>query len=336
MTALPGVEPAPVSAAEPPRARSRAMAVGRYVLSSLITLLLMTFIAFLATSRSGETIARNVLGKSATQEQLDAFVQANGLDRPVVVRYLEWLWNALHGDWGTTLATKLPVQDLVIPAFIRTAELAMLALLWSLPIAILLGLVMARRKGIVDMTLLVSLVVVAALPEFVIAIGVLLIFSVRLHWLPVDASALQFGSGIDVFLAYVPAALTLGIAFIPYISRITRATMAEALAAPFTRGAVLRGLPRRRVIWGHAMRTASVPLVNAVALVIIYAMGGVIVVENIFGFPGLGRLLIQAISQGDTNVVLIIIMMLGTLFILLALIADLIVVRLNPRLKAVS
>ena len=336
MTTLTGVEPTPVIAPEPARARGRARAIGRYLFSSLITLLLMTFIAFLATSRSGETVARNVLGKSATPEQLDAFVKANGLDRPVVVRYVEWLWNALQGDWGTTLATNLPVQELAIPAFVRTAELAGLALLWSLPVAILLGMVMARRKGAVDMTLLVILVVLAALPEFVIAIGVLLVFAVQLQWLPVDAAALQFGSGVDVFLAHVPAALTLGIAFIPYISRITRATMAESLAAPYTRAAVLRGLPRRRVIWGHAMRTASVPLVNAVALVIIYAMGGVIVVENIFGFPGLGRLLIQAITQGDTNVVLVIIMLLGSLFLILALIADLIVVRLNPRLKAVS
>jgi peptide/nickel transport system permease protein len=267
---------------------------------------------------------------------LAAFVEENGLDRSVVVRYLDWLWDALRGDWGTTLATKLPVQELVIPAFVRTAELAALALLWSLPVAILLGMVMARRKGIVDMTLLVGMVMVAALPEFVIAIGVLLIFAVRLQWLPVDAAALQFGSGIDVFLAYVPAALTLGIAFIPYVSRITRASVAESLAAPYTRGAVLRGLPRRRVVWGHAMRTASVPLVNAISLVMIYAMGGVIVVENVFGFPGLGRLLVQSITQGDTNVVLIIVMLLGTLFILLALIADLLVVRLNPKLKAVS
>lgn len=321
---------------EPPRGRSRAAAAGRYLLSSIITLLLMSFIAFLATSRSGEAVARNVLGKGATQEQLDAFTQANGLDRPVVVRYWDWLWGSLHGDWGSTLATKLPVQDLVLPAFVRTAEVALLSLAWSMPVAILLGLFMARRKGAADMTLLVVLVVLAALPEFVIAIGVMIVFAVQLKWLPVDASALQFGSGMDVFLAYVPAALTLGLAFIPYVARVTRATVSESLAAPYTRGAVLRGLPRRRVIWGHTMRTASVPLVNAIAIVIIYVMGGVIVVENVFAFPGIGRLLIQAITQGDTNVVLVIIMLLGTLFIALALVADLIVVRLNPRLKAAS
>lgn len=296
----------------------------------------MSFIAFAATSRSGEAVARNVLGKGATPEQIQAFIQANGLDRSLVVRYFDWLWNSLHGNWGTTLSSKLPVQDLVVPAFIKTAELALLSLAWSLPVAILLGLLMARRRGVVDMTLLVVLVVLAALPEFVIAVGVMIVFAVRLKWLPVDASALQFGSGFSVFLAYVPAALTLGLAFIPYISRVTRATVAESLAAPYTRGAVLRGLPRRQVVWRHTMRTAAVPLVNAIAIVIIYVMGGVIVVENVFAFPGIGRLLIQAIGQGDTNVVLIIIMMLGTLFIVLALVADLIVVRLNPRLKAAS
>ncbi len=312
----------------------RVRAILQYAVSSIITLLLISLIAFFATSRSGDDIARNVLGHGVTQDQIDAYVQAHGLDQSVIIRYLQWLTGWLHGDWGATLASNLPVQDQLLPAFVRTVELAVLTLAWSLPIAILLGLFMARHRGPIDSTVLVFLVVVAALPEFVVGIGVILIFAVQLGWLPVDSSALAFSSGPDALLAFVPPALTLGLGVIPYVSRVTRASVSESLAAPYTRAAVLRGLPKRTVIWGHTMRSASVPLVNAIAINIVYLMGGVIVVENVFGFPGIGRQLVQAITQGDTNVVLAIVMMLGILFIALAFVADMIVVYLNPRLKA--
>lgn len=314
----------------------RLRALGLYAGSSVLTLLVISAVAFAATSRSGSEVARNVLGRGATTRQLDAYARARGLDRPLVVRYLDWLWNCVHGNWGTTLSSGVPVSQQVIPGFIHTAELAVISLAWSLPIALLLGLFMARRRGLADLSMLAGLVVLAALPEFVVGISVLMVFAVWLGWLPVDSGALQFGSGISALMAFVLPALTLGLGIIPYVSRITRASVSESLAAPYTRGAVLRGLPRRRVIWRHTMRSASVPLVNAVAINIVYLMGGVIVVENVFAFPGIGRQLVQAITQGDTNTVLAIIMLLGTLFIALGFVADLVVVYLNPRLRAIQ
>lgn len=319
-----------------PPVRSRRL---RKVLSdlgmALLTLLLISLIAYLAINRSGEKIARNALGKGATTEQLQAYAQTHGLDRSVLVRYLDWLGHFVTGDWGTTLTGNSAVKELVVPAFIHTVQLASMALAWSLPVAVILGVFMARRGGMPDSALLVLLTILAALPEFVVGLTMMIIFAVQFGWLPVDSGAVSDGMSTAWLEAMVLPALTLGFGVVPYVSRITRASVSEALAAPFTRNAVLRGLPRRSVVWRHATRTGSVPLVNAIAINIIYLLGGVIVVENVFAFPGLGRLLVQAIAQGDANSAMSIIVLLGVVFISVSLMADALVAYLNPRLKAV-
>jgi peptide/nickel transport system permease protein len=284
-------------------------------------------------NRSGEKVAISALGNHVTPDQVTAYVAEHGLDRPVLVRYLDWLGNFVTGNWGQTLSSQLPVKTQVLPAFLHTTELAVVSLAWSLPVAIVIGVFMARRGGKVDAGLLVILTVVAALPEFVLAIAVLIFLAVQLGWFPADSSAVGQGFGGAEIRGFVLPALTLGLGVIPYVSRITRASVSDALAAPFTRNAVLRGLPRRRVVWGHATRTASVPLVNAIALNIIYVMGGVIVIENVFAFPGLGRLLVNAIAQSDANSALAIITLLGVVFIAVGLVADVAVTYLNPRLR---
>jgi peptide/nickel transport system permease protein len=305
----------------------------RTFVTAVLTLLLITFISYLAMNRSSEKVAKSALGRSATPEQLNAYVAQHGLDRSVLVRYLDWLGHFLTGDWGLTLTSQLPVKDQVVPAFVHTTELAVVALAWSLPVAILVGVGMSRRGGRWDAVLLVVLTVVAAMPEFVLGIAVLIVLAVQLGWFPVDSSAVALGFGIDWIRAFVLPALTLGLGVIPYVSRITRASVSDALAAPFTRNAVLRGLPRRQIVWGHATRTASVPLVNAIALNIIYIMGGVIVIENVFAFPGLGRLLVHSIAQGDVNSGLAIITLLGAVFVAVGMVADVAVTYLNPRLR---
>jgi peptide/nickel transport system permease protein len=291
-------------------------------------------IAFAGTSGSGRDVARNVLGRGVTNEQLDAYAKTHGLDRPVHARYLDWLSDFARGDWGVSPATRRSVRDDVVPRFTNTLILAIVSLVTAVPLAILLGLFMARRRGRwPDMAILLGSVVVAALPEFVVGIGLLLLLSVNLGWLPVDSTGLEFGTGLDQMVAYVLPAMTLGLGIIPYVARIAREAVSESLAAPYTRAAVLRGLPRRRVIWGHTMRNASVPLVNAIAINIVYLLSGVIVVENVFAFPGIGQQLVLAIGQGDTSTVLAITMVLGALFIALSFIADLLVVYFNPKLR---
>lgn len=331
------VVPSPVEprvGAKVERRPSRALAVLRQFIMAVTTLLIISFVAFLAMNRSAEQVARSALGKGATGEQLDAYVASNGLDRPIMIRYVDWLVSYMQGDWGNTMISDVPVKVVVLPAFAHTAELAVVSLMWSVPAAIGLGVLMARHGGALDRGALVVLTALAAFPEFVVGLVVMILFGVQLRWLPLDSTAVAGEFGLDWVLAFVLPSLTIGLGVIPYVSRITRASVADALAAPFTRNAVLRGLPRRRVVWSHATRSASVPVVHAISLNIIYVMGGVVIIENLFAFPGLGRLLVHAVTQGDTNSALSITVLLGAIFVLLSLVTDFIVTYLNPRLRA--
>jgi peptide/nickel transport system permease protein len=318
----------------------RARAIARQVGSALATLLVISIVTFGATNiRTPTDIAHEKLGKEITPAQITAFAQKYGLDKPVYERYGIWLWHFAQGDWGTSFVTDQPVLPSVVPRFERTLILSLVSLALALPISILLGVYQARRVGsAVDLALLTGSVLVAALPEFVVGIGLLMLFAVTLGWLPIDsATALTFASSLGAQAkAYVLPALTLTLAMVPYIVRIARASVREALAAPYVQAAVLRGLPRRTIVWDHALRNAGVPLVNAIAINIVYLLSGVIVVETVFAFPGIGQELVQAISTTDMFSVQAIAFVMGGLFIAISLVADVLVAYLNPRLKAAS
>ncbi|RNM12056.1 ABC transporter permease [Nocardioides pocheonensis] len=322
---------------EPPRTvrgrAARARALSRQLAMALLTILLISFISFFALNHSADQLGKNVLGRQASRAQLDAFAASRGLDRPLIVQYLDWLWHFVRGDWGTNLAGTQPVKPLVLPAFAHTSELAVITLVWSVPIAIAVGVAVARRGGPIDRGLFVVMTVLAALPEFVVGLTVMIALAVQLRWFPVASNAIGLGTPAEQVKAFVLPSLTLGVGVVPYIWRITRASVLESLSAPYTRAAVLRGLRRHRVIWRHAFRSAAVPLVNAIAINIIYLMGGVIIVENVFAVPGLGRLLLAAIAQGDSHTALAIIVLLGAVFVILGLLADVVVTYLNPRLR---
>lgn len=316
----------------------RLRAIAKHILSGVATLLVISVVVFgFLSLRSASDIAHQKFGHQITPEQIEAFAHDVGLDKPVYERYAIWLWNFVQGDMGTSFVTNSTVSDNVVPRFERTLMLAALSLLISLPIGVALGVFQARRVGsAVDLSLLTGSVVLAALPEFVVGIVLLYVFALALGWLPTDSTALVFpGSFEDGAKAYVLPTVTLALAIVPYIARIARGSLHEALGAPYTQAAVLRGLPRRTVIWVHAMRNASVPLVNAVGINIVYLLSGVIVVENVFAFPGIGQGLVQAIQTTDIYSVLAISMLMGAMFVATSVAADVVVAYLNPRLRAV-
>ena len=319
------------------RRYTRLRAIAKQVASALLTLLVISIVTFAATNvKSPEDVARNALGRETTDEQLEAYLEERGLDRPIHVRYVDWLGGFVRGDWGVSAVTNRAVRDDILPRFEKTLILSLVSLLVALPISVLIAVFMARRvDSAADFVLLMGTVVVAALPEFVVGIGLLMLFAVTLGWLPVDSTGLAFATTFtDQAKAYVLPALTLVLAMVPYIVRIGRAAAREALAAPYVQAALLRGLSRRSITWDHAMRNAAVPMVNAVAINIVYLLSGVIVVENVFAFPGIGQLLVQAIGSGDTTMVQSIALVMGAMFILISLAADFLVVYFNPRLKA--
>ncbi|MDQ4018540.1 MAG: ABC transporter permease [Actinomycetota bacterium] len=316
---------------------ARARTIAKQVGAALLTLLVISIVTFAATNvKAPEEVARNALGRETTEEQLQAYLEERGLDRPIYIRYVDWLGDFVRGDWGVSAVTNRPVRDDILPRFEKTLILSLVSLLVALPISVAIAVFMARRvNSAIDFTLLMGTVIVAALPEFVVGIGLLMIFSVTLGWLPVDSTGLSFATDFgSQAKAYVLPALTLVLAMVPYIVRIGRAAAREALAAPYVQAALLRGLSRRSITWDHAMRNAAVPMVNAVAINIVYLLSGVIVVENVFAFPGIGQLLVQAIGGGDTTMVQSIALVMGAMFILISLAADFLVVYFNPRLKA--
>lgn len=316
---------------------SRVLAVGQQLGVGAFTLFTISIVTFgMMSVRSADQIAHEKFGPHITQAQVEAFAHEYGLDRPLYWRYGEWLFRFVQGDMGTSYVTNSSVAENVIPRLQKTLVLSTVSLIIALPISIVIGVFQARRVGTwTDLSLLIGSVVLAALPEFVVGIGLLFLFAVTLGWLPVDsATALTFSSSFaDQAKAYVLPAATLVLAMVPYIVRIARGSVHEALVAPYTQAAILRGLPPRMVIWDHAMRNASVPLVNAVAVNLVYLLSGVIVVESVFAFPGLGAGLVQATSTSDGFTVQAIALVMGVMFIIVSLLADIVVIYLNPRLK---
>jgi peptide/nickel transport system permease protein len=335
-----GAAPAPGPALTPVPSRRFGWvgSVTRQLGIAFLTLFVISLVTFAATNyKSPEEVARAALGREAAKVQLDAYLKEHGLDKPIYVRYANWLGDFVKGDFGTSPVTGRSVRDDIGPRFTRTLILSLVAIVVALPLSVGIGVFMARRIGKAsDFALLIATVIVAAMPEFVVGIGLLMLFAVTLGWLPVDSTAISFGTLTEQAKAYVLPALTLVLAMVPHIARIARVSAREAFGAPFVQAAVLRGLSRRTVTWDHGMRNAAVPLVNAVAINIVYLLSGVIVVENVFAFPGIGQALVAAIGAGDVITVQAIALVMGAMFIAISLAADLLAVYFNPRLRTAA
>ncbi|TGQ77271.1 MULTISPECIES: ABC transporter permease [unclassified Mesorhizobium] len=303
--------------------------------SALLALLIISIVTFAATSiRSPEAVAMNALGREASTDAINNFIIQNGLDQPLVFRFLTWLWHFVRLDWGMSAVNNRPVSEVVIPWISNTLALSVVALALALPISVWLGLLMAKKWGTAtDVGLLSLTVILAGIPEFVVAIILMFVFALCLGLVPVDSTLADHGTVLERIQAYVLPTLTLVVVMVPHMSRIARASAAEALRAPFIKAAILRGMSRSIVLWDYAMRSAAVPFVNAVGINVVYLLSGVVVIENVFAFPGIGRLLVQAVASGDTNVVQAIAVVMGTLFLAISFVCDLLVIYFNPKLR---
>lgn len=304
------------------------------VAMALATVVVISAVAFLVTNVLPADPARSALGRYATDEQVAAYGKAQGLDKPVVERYGSWVERMGSGDWGTSLLSPVSVGSLVGPRLARTTILAGVSMLLAVAIAFAIGVAAGQRAGRpLDGVVMTGALVVGSLPEFVIGLLLLVLLGVQAGLLPIESSAAGLASGWPAIEAYILPVLTLTIALIPYMARMVRANVRDVSTQPFVRSAALRGVPSRRIVWRHVVPNASLPVVNVVALSFAELIGGVVVIETVFGFPGIGKLLVEAVSSKDIPVVQAITVVVGVAYVMANLAADIVVAALNPRLR---
>jgi peptide/nickel transport system permease protein len=316
------------------RANNPAQAVAKILALGLLTLFVISLVTFLGTNAIPSDPARLALGRLATPEELALYRKEQNLDKPVVTRYVDWLGNFVKGDWGTSTENRLPVSDTVVPRISRTLILGFSSVLLALALSTLLGVYTGKRSGRkLDLGLSVGTLFMNALPEFVIGIFVLVILGVEFQVFPIESSDVVLGSGWAVVRAYAMPVITLTLVLTPYFTRMIRVNVRDVSEQPFVRSAVLRGLSSRRITWRHIVPNASLPVISVVALSAAELIAGIVVVEAVFGFPGIGQALIDAVLSGDIPIVQAVTIIVGIGFVVLNMGADVAMVSLDPRLR---
>jgi peptide/nickel transport system permease protein len=307
--------------------------IRRLALAAMI-LVTVSLLVFIGCEILPGDVAQVSLGQFATPESVAALREQFGLDRPAPLRYLEWSFGILHGDWGTSVSTKVPVSQLLGQRLANTAILAGATTVIAIPLALALGLTMALRNGSrFDRITSVVVLSLSTTPEFLIGTLAVMLFAVRLRWLPAVAQ-ISFGGGFATLArAFVLPVGTLSIVVAAQIARMTRATIINLLDLPFIEMAALKGVSRRRIVLVHALINAVGPIANVVALNIAYLVSGIVVVETIFAFPGVARLMVDAVQARDLPVVQACAMVFCFAYVVLILAADLLAVLFNPRLR---
>lgn len=299
----------------------------------ILTLLIVSVLIFSAIELLPGDIATETLGQSATEETIAAFKERFNLNGPVHMRYLDWLANAVQGDFGVSLSNQRPISELIAQRAGNTFFLAGYAALIAVPIAIILGMLAALyRNSAFDKTVSGATLAAISFPEFFVAYILVLLFSVIFGWFPslasVDAST---GLGERLYRTFLPA-LTLTLIVVAHMMRMTRAAIINLLALPYIEMAHLKGMRRWRVISVHALPNAVAPIINVVALNLAYLVVGVVLVEMVFVYPGLGQLLVDAVSNRDVPIVPAACLIFAATYILLNMAADILSIIANPRL----
>lgn len=300
--------------------------------SGIITLWLVSLIIFLGVSALPGDIATEILGQSATPETITAFRERLGLDLPVVQRYLAWLSSIAQGDLGVSLANNRPIAELVSLRLSNTLSLAALAAAMSVPLAIVLGIAAALfRNGKFDRGANLAALTSISFPEFFVAYILILFFSVQLGWFP--SLARVDGTSFPEWLRsmFLPA-LTLTLVVVAHMMRMTRAALLGVLSSPYIEMAKLKGAGRLRIMTRHALPNALAPIINVVLINLAYLIVGVVVVEVVFVYPGLGQLMVDSVAKRDIPVVQACSLIFAATYITLNILADVLATVTNPRL----
>jgi len=308
----------------------------RRLLLGVVVLILVSILVFLATQALPGDPARAILGRNATPASLAALRRQLHLDRPVFEQYWTWVTGLLHGNLGTSLAAREPVTTLLRPRLVNSAVLVALAAVLSIPLSIAIGAWAAlKREKVFDQTSSNLLLALAALPEFVVALVLVIVFATTVFpgFLPAISTIPPGSRPWNNWVALVLPTITLVIAVAPYVSRIMRASMIEVLESDYVEMARLKGLPERTVLVRHALPNALGPVFQVIALNLAYLAGGIIIIEVVFNYAGIGSAVQEAVLNHDLPVIQALAMLIAAVYVILNLLADVATILVTPKLR---
>jgi len=308
--------------------------IGRRLGLSLLTLALLSVVVFAGAQLLPGDVGRAILGPLADPDAVAAINHELGADRPAVETYFTWIGHFLAGDMGRSYTFRSPVAPFIGTALLNSLKLAAVAFVIVVPLSIGAGVYAAMRAGRwQDRVISVTSLSLTVVPEFVSSIALILVLGIWLRWLPISAATRPGTPALEQLRHLILPALPLVIVLFGYIARMARAGTLEALDSDYTRTAVLKGLPQRTVIFRHVLGNALLPTITVVAAQIGYMIGGLVVVESLFRYQGIGSLILTAARGKDFPMLEAGILTVGAIFVMTTLAADTLYTVLNPRLR---
>lgn len=302
--------------------------------STILVMTLVGIFVFLLLHLSAGDPAAIIAGDYATPQQIAAIRLRLGLDDPLLVQFGRWAFRVVQGDLGVSIFSSTPVSTLMLQRLEPTLSLAVLTMAFAVSIAVTLGVLAAWKAGRpVDRLLMGFSVLGFSMPAFVVGYGLIYIFAIELRWLPVQGYRSIFDGIGPWFLHLVLPTVTLGLAYIALIARMTRASMQEVLEEDYIRTANAKGVPARTMLMKHALKNAGVPIITVIGIGVALLIGGVVITETVFNIPGIGRLVVDAISKRDYPIIQGVILVFSGVYVLINLAVDLSYSLIDPRIR---
>lgn len=302
--------------------------------STILVMVLVGIFVFMLLHFSAGDPAAIIAGDYATPQQIVAIRQRLGLDDPLMVQFGRWALRVIQGDLGVSIFSNTPVSVLILQRLEPTLSLALLTMLFAVSIAVTLGVLAAWRAGsFVDRALMGFSVMGFSMPAFVVGYGLIYIFAIELRWLPVQGYRSIFEGVGPWFLHLVLPTVTLGLAYVALIARMTRASVLEVLEEDYIRTAKAKGVATTTMLMKHALKNAGVPIVTVIGIGVALLIGGVVITETVFNIPGIGRLVVDAISKRDYPIIQGVILLFSGIYVLVNLLVDLSYTLIDPRIR---
>jgi peptide/nickel transport system permease protein len=306
----------------------------RRIMFAAFTLVFVSGLVFVAVEALPGNVCTAFLQRFAQGPRLERCIQEQGLDRPAIERYVQWVAGAAQGDLGTSLKKRRPISDLLSERIRNTAVLAGAAALIGVPLALIFGFWAGiRRDKPPDLVISTVAMLAMTIPEFVTASVLIFIFAITLNWFPAVTIIPQSATIMELLPNIILPVIVLAFVMMAHILRITRASVVSVLTSDFIQMARLKGVPPRQLFWRHLAPSALIPAVNVIALTVAWLLGGVVIVEQVFNYPGMGTLMLQAIYDRDLPLVQSITLLFAMIYILANLMADIAMILLDPRIR---